>query len=567
MCNGADYGVARGRPPATGKAILSKPMQTGPTDEEGNPDVYRILIDRLKKAGSLDVPITEPMSMDWRTESEPSGKQLEDIADQPGWVPRVGEIVLFVRKLEPDETIAYYHQTDSYRVFGSSEQKTYRPTWEAGVITQPSMEKLGIDDLTTETRHDYQVNYSGFRVEPLPDSNSKDKTLSLQHKYIPLSHIRPFIFWRQFLRNIDEKRWHPTILNAVKVISSLSLRNRYHFSGSWPTATISCKGIYIGSELLIPGDMVRITPKSDHDDVTDILRITSIKVRMHRLDQASDNDNDDRHPYNLSVHVAGKAYTTDASKAHDESEAVDLAEYKLEEFAGYSSQWYLRHAPNKKLEVPFFRIMGRCYEDEPMATWLSEQSATHLGEGLSGLLEARAYSEKHDKRILEGKSWFWGEDRAESLGLETLNGQEVSRFDESRDPKRWRKEIRVLEGVADEKERQALKDQSMSHRPLRGYEAGNSMVGAAMQIESSEAPSVADEEEGRSGRSSRKRSRSIAESGNGRLASGRYDGKGDDEEEEDEQAAVNDFIDELAEGIALPMDDEMMDRDDDSEPG
>ncbi|KAF2093519.1 hypothetical protein NA57DRAFT_48274 [Rhizodiscina lignyota] len=559
----------RNRPPGKSgpRKIISKPAPTGPTDEEGTPDVYRILIDRLKKAGSMDVPITEQFSMDWRAEHEQSTNQLDEISRQPGWVPRVGEIVLFVRTLKEGQSIGYHAPTRTYRIRSSEDGKQGSlPAWEAGVVTLTSMDELEIDDLLqeTENHHEYQVNYSGFRVEPLPDPNSADKSLSKRHKYVPVSQMRPFVFWQQILQNLKQGTWHTSIVNAMKTMSSFSLRDKFHFSGTWPTAAISCRGIYIGSELIIAGDVVRLR-KVGEETISDIMRISSIKLRLQRLDEASDNDNDDRHPYNLSVHITGKTFTTDISKAYDEEE-IDPADHGLEAFAEYSTEWYLRHPQNKKLEVPFFRIMGRCYETDAMEKWLPPD-ATNLSVGLDGIIDGRAYSEKHDKRILEGKTWFWGEHRADSLGVETLNGQEVSKFDPDRDPKKWRRQIRVLEGIADEKERQALKKQTMNHRPLRGYEQGNSMVDAAMHLEEaagnfeSEAASAAEDTEGRS---SRKRSRSVAENSRGRDEA---DDEEEDEDDEDVEAAVDDFIFELAEDVARPKGNVMVELDEDDADG
>ena len=92
------------------------------------------------------------------------------------------------------------------------------------------------------------------------------------------------------------------------------------------------------------------------------------------------------------------------------------------------------------------------------------------------------------------------------------------------------------------------------------------MVGAALRAEDSEAVSGLDDDE-TSGKSSRKRSRSTAEGrdGNGRVVKGWLDGHDEGEDDEDEEDLDEKFIDDLARGIALPMDDEMIDDDDDDE--
>jgi hypothetical protein len=71
-----------------------------------------------------------------------------------------------------------------------------------------------------------------------------------------------------------------------------------------------------------------------------------------------------------------------------------------------------------------------------------------LGRDLHGVLSGRQYSRQADERIPEGKDWFWGDFRTQTLAVETLNGEDVGHYSEIRDVKMWRANLKVIEGRA-----------------------------------------------------------------------------------------------------------------------
>jgi len=81
-----------------------------------------------------------------------------------------------------------------------------------------------------------------------------------------------------------------------------------------------------------------------------------------------------------------------------------------------------------------------------------------LDVGRQAVVEARAFSRKHDHRIAKdpGATWYWGDNRADALNLKFVNGREVSRFDPDRDVKELRRQHRVLDGVANGEAKPAL---------------------------------------------------------------------------------------------------------------
>ncbi|KAF1812360.1 hypothetical protein P152DRAFT_458735 [Eremomyces bilateralis CBS 781.70] len=474
----ADSSVPRGRE----KSRLMDSVRddkAGKVDEEGTPDVYRALIDKLKRKGEIDAPIEEPMSMDWRVERKPLQVMLQRCRTQAPWIPRQGEIVLFVLSIPEGREIVFDYDTSEYRLYhAASETYEDSPAWRAGVVTQvPTEEKsYEVFNLVMEPSHKLGVNYSGFRVESLPDPNGEEKSVQKQYKYVPLHYTRPFAFYQEILRGIPRESWHATITNAMTIMSSFSLVDRFNFRGSWPEAVVNCRGIYIGAELILVGDAVRLLPPSEKQgNITsvdiDVLHIKSIRLTLTNLDRASDNDRDEGHPYNTSVEVRGIPYTTNPiAKFADVSPLNDnLGPLGMEDYASFTP-FFPKRAKGKLVCIPFHRILGRCYDAIAVQLWFPNEqrkivdmsqkknqevtgaelpNITLLHYGAEGVLAARQYSSQNYRKIdhRSGKSWFWGDTRVESLDVHSMSGAPVERFDANRDPRKWRREIRVLEGV------------------------------------------------------------------------------------------------------------------------
>ncbi|KAI7074862.1 hypothetical protein KC352_g42124, partial [Hortaea werneckii] len=160
-------------------------------DEEGNPDVYRTLIDRLKNVGpdeKIDELIIESMSPDWRVDHVRLSKELKEWRALPAYIPRKGELVLFARHLVDYETLVWDLSAQTFRAYDTATQIWGEiPGWEVGVVTQMPLEPVGDEDLTkVPSTKEQNVTLSGFRVEPLPQVDSKTKSLTRQHKYLPL---------------------------------------------------------------------------------------------------------------------------------------------------------------------------------------------------------------------------------------------------------------------------------------------------------------------------------------------------------------------------------------------
>ncbi|KAK4541886.1 hypothetical protein LTR36_007250 [Oleoguttula mirabilis] len=474
-------GLAQGRPDPS----PLKPPRRNQVDEEGTPDIYRALIDRLRAAGpesKVEQHIVENMSPDWRTGHAMLQDLLKEWQELPSYVPRQGELVMFVRHLGPSEIICWDATAQTDRIVDLTTMSWVgMPKWEAGVVAQMPTESITDGDLLDipEGKQHNVVN-SGFRIEPL-----SAPTYTKQHKYISLHGTRPLALWKECLYGHNEKDWHPTIRHALAVTSSCCVIGKYRFTGTWPDATIFAQGLYIGPELVMLGDAVRLHPRAgDEQTVTDVMVITAIKMRLVNLDEASDDDYDEGHPYNTCIHISGRTYTQDARKSFDGVGKVPIPQDSplLPRSMQGLGTWYHVCDPKKtkaRIEVPYQRVIGRCYESAALKAWFSapegmppptsgfqavnakpiikindraeSAAAVDISRGLAGILEARKYSQEHDIRIdhAAGRTWYWADTRIEQLDLHEVNSRFVGIKDDKRTRQQvedWRKAFKALDG-------------------------------------------------------------------------------------------------------------------------
>jgi hypothetical protein len=325
---------------------------TNRVDEEGTPDVYRNLIDKLKRYGAVDDTIMEPLSMDWRAEQSMLPDLLKSLQAEPQWIPRVGDIVLFISEIPEGLELLQHEQTGEHMFWDpESDEFMGEPRWQAGLVGQTPTEDLTTEDAvrpSVETQNN--VSLSGVRVEPLPKPNDANKSFSKRYKYVPVHQTRPFILWKDYIGHLPEDEWHPTIKNALTTMAAVSLVGKHRFRGTWPDAQIYCKAIYIGSEMLVVGDTVRLLPKGcQTTPCTDILVINSIRLKLSNLDKTSGNDYDEGRPYNSEVWIFGTAYSTDSSRSSKEWYSAANAETpKAAE--GYA-KWYVTPSTIQDVEI------------------------------------------------------------------------------------------------------------------------------------------------------------------------------------------------------------------------
>jgi hypothetical protein len=425
-------------------------------DDNGTQDVYRMLLDKLKQAGSQGCPVTaiqDKMSPDWWTGHESLTAAITACKKLPTWVPREGEVVLFTRT---DDRVEWDTQANTFRCFDAHNHGNWLeiPRWEAGVVTKLPVQELSPVDLKEmASTGDQSLSYSGFRIEPLSplQREGPKKPPIVRHKHVPLHAIRPFFLWQECLRGVNEEAWHPNIHHALAAASSFTIVSRYAFKGTWPEATVFAEGLYMGAELILVGDAVRLLPRDVMSNpllskpeiskpenigpVLDIMIITSIRLEFVNLDEAADDDYDDDQPYTTVLHIQGKAFTLDVSRSFDMSGKTSLARPGVDipvGLAAYGSWYHMLDTsnPKQRLEVPYTRLLGRCHDYTTLQNWFVPAATlppppdpnaaafqpvntpvatapipspvpntTSLSSGLIPILAARAFGACNDPRI------------------------------------------------------------------------------------------------------------------------------------------------------------------------
>lgn len=426
-----------------------------PLDSEGTPDFFRAAIKRLKTAKRLDLPIIEPKSMDWRAESKPLRVHLKGLELQSSFIPRAGEIVLWTPCT--DYELVFDPRSETYQMYSPREKRFLEyPDWRAGTVGQTPEEPVLQEDLLEPVRKRFAVNYSGFRVETFPDPNDDDKSLSLQSKYIHINCIRPFYSWPILLYGVPQEKWHPSIKHAMTVMSSFSLVGKQRFKGNWPNASVYSQGIFLGPELLIVGDVVRLKPRGaklgeELPPVTDVMVIDQIEVQLLScIEKVTSPLLASKH----RVRVYGRVYSLSPERAYRTPGTAErpqpltpreVAEaFQKPNMNGYGP-WYAVHPPGTSLQVSLDMIIGRCWEPDAMKLVFD---STSLGLDLHGMLASRQWSRWTDERMEDGQQWFWGDSRTLALGIDSLNGEDVAGYNEARDPEMWRKILARLDRKA-----------------------------------------------------------------------------------------------------------------------
>lgn len=433
---------------------VGRPPRYPVVDQEGNPDVYRLAIKKLRELDTLDQAITEEESMDWRAEKTLLEEHLERVTIQQAYIPRLGELVIWTPSLEGE--LRWNSETERIEVYSPEKERfAGPPEWRAGVVSQIPREGITISDIAKTSPKRWEVNYSGFRVETFPDPLSKDKSYSLHCKYVHLKCIKPFNSFEVFLQKIPREEFHPSIEYAMTVMSSFSLLNKQRFKGTWPNASIYCQAMFLGAELLLVGDAVRLKPKGCtaenalDSSITDVLVIE--EIRLDLID-CIDDINSEQIAENYRVRVRGRVYTNSPLRAttvrkgqtpRQLSHDSVISAFRYTGMSGYGD-WYRLH-PKTLAEVSQDMIIGRCYEPDAMQILFGSLS---ISRDLHGVLMGREYSRQTDERIGEGKHWFWGDYRTQTLAIDSLNGEDVGEYSEARDVKMWRANLKIIDGKA-----------------------------------------------------------------------------------------------------------------------
>ncbi|KAG9568823.1 hypothetical protein KCU71_g1744, partial [Aureobasidium melanogenum] len=413
------------------------PVNTG-VDEDGTPNVFDGLMRKAKQGQHLSVDITEPHSMDWLVEQELANlpAYLDSLKTSTRWYPRLGEIVLVARNLKDGQLIKFDANAGIYKIQDSEFGWISLPVWEAGVVTQITKNTLTAGLL--DQKHNIEGSDEDvFRVEPMPEIGNSDKPWSTRYKIVHLLNMRPFSLWQELMNGANvnsSSECHPTVRHALTAMSSISVVGRYHFSSNGKEARVYCKGLYVGAEFFVAGDLVRFSsPIHNNSFGKDVIQIKQICVSY----------NLEREPASpSSVHITGVAYTTDPQHASGQYQRpIPFESLPFPSMRGYGL-WYKMGEGDTLVRIPYTKLLTRLVEDKYMKGMISKPcyvksavgGAEHLNlsgyiiditHGIEGVRVAREYSTQHDARIKEGQTWYLGENRVDQLDLTQINGQDV----------------------------------------------------------------------------------------------------------------------------------------------
>lgn len=459
-------------------------------DPDGDPDVFKNLLSGLRKGKYIDSKaiklsdndLPQRDSMDWVTERDSLATMLARYKLQPSFIPRVGELVLWVPELDGD--IILDQEQNHYKIFDFN-TKAFKgfPDWRAGTVADVPEELIDFWDLSTDPKGSGHVSQtSGFRVETFPDPNDDvNKSFSKRYKYIRMRQIRPLSHWQHLLRGIPKDKIHPSVFFALTVMSSISLVEKFSMTGDQQRAraTIYSQGVFIGAELLVVGDTICFMAPSAPSHCDNILVIGDIRLRLSGITSAElEPGRSTLLAPRSTIRLVGKAFTLDRSLSPDKEPVTtdDLINFSsVKGVEDYAPQfWYAMQGPEQSLEISYDRVIGRMPEFTAARYWQGI-SQSHPPPGLSSsssstspprpslsfilppIKSARTYSSQADARIpsRDGKGWFWGDSRAETLALETLNGVEIGDYSEMLRPgkreqtyKQWRGLLKVARGEA-----------------------------------------------------------------------------------------------------------------------
>ena len=397
--------------------------------------------------GKISCSIVEPDSTSWSIKQKLSLKANKPLPFQPHFVPRNGEMVLFV--LADDScSIEYSAKFDKYVMFDNeANAETSHLEWLAGVVTEVPSFDLSTDDLTFNTRNGLDGSNSSFRIQLLVDNEGRGS--EQQSCCVPLSLIRPLNGWKRWLHGISFEDVDQTVINALSLMRTVSITDRLQFIGMYPHARIYCGGVFIGAEYFVPGDTVRLHSSIDQSSpaldpnldpnldsanarisftlsgestVTDILIIKHIYVSFYNLDSNTS-------PPRLSVTLLGQVLTTSNQYDLPINLPTDASAFPYPfgshsvTATSYNTTWYQANPFTRELEVPHNAVLGRLYEADAMGRLYGGEGvdpSQFLGYDFDGVKEARAMSG-------DGGEWKWGETRAGCLKLTEVDGIKLER--------------------------------------------------------------------------------------------------------------------------------------------
>ncbi len=399
-------------------------------------------------------------------------QRLAELPSGPSFEARAGELVLYLAGGGGDD------DDDDH----NGQQQWW---WEAGVVAtrpvhgmRPTADDLlplplpapgspGSTKMMTTTTMMMTSSDASFTVEMAVDpAAGADKTPSFRSAYRHVRHLRPLAYYGEVLAGVPREHWHASVHNALKAMASQAPSCKRRYRGKYPFASVLCQGMWVGSELIVVGDAIRVrlggggSGSNNH---------TNNNNENGDGEEHDDNDDDD----DVGVMVVDRISVDVVFKDHDgrfreagtqfsgpifcarpnaySAEAVDVGGPEWAQLpvsmratsaatasatateasvattaATATTTWYRTHARDATGIVPIDSVVGRYYEPFAVEAWLGRPPRPT--DGLAAIMAARDWASAQETRAPKiGGRWYRAEHRQQQLGLERFHRLPVKR--------------------------------------------------------------------------------------------------------------------------------------------
>ena len=236
----------------------------------------------------------------------------------------------------------------------------------AGVITQVPNTNVTIWTLGEKRGEEEDgLHLSGYLIEPFPDFFRPEKDATVASLYVPIRNMCPFTYAVELHKGLFAREYHGSIYSAMERMCNFSLVYQQYIKGQWPGAILYFAGIYLGAELIVVGDAVRIKSEILEKRCHEIMIVKSIKLKYNDL-EAEDDGTVTGEKFGLRrLLFRGYGYTTDNTHLNVGEEvpfSEEFVVHKAMRQQQKSVKWYRIGKPGQEMEVDFSRIIGRLFE-------------------------------------------------------------------------------------------------------------------------------------------------------------------------------------------------------------
>jgi len=344
-----------------------------------------------------------------------------------GWVMRKGEIVWVWTGLEEDLLdVIEIHESELWAAGVIVEKPSTNPLYRQqekpkakGLFTDIEM-----DDVSSAPwqESEEQGKIKHYKVQLCTATTTPGEIFS----NVPQHFLRPWLARSYAIptpTSYSGKKEHPSVPPARRIVQSFSLFERV---GTVPpptefgsdekpdpskTATLY-NGVFLGPEKIFVGDPVRISAPTDNV-AEDVMVVDNIYV----ISSSSDSATASTPSSSSTIHVTGSVYYISTSLALTPEQFAQLP-WRMRRFdpkTGKAITWSVRNSPSQRGELSIKLVLGRWYEPEAIHYWLYPDDNPKLG----------------NKTVLK-----WVKDRAHALNWESINGVELMKDEDRREPEK-----------------------------------------------------------------------------------------------------------------------------------